>query len=76
MEGKEIHIPLKCLFCGCGLKLETQKEFESGDLLKCQECGELNDLDSVMEVAMEEGKESAVNYAKDEISKTLKDVFK
>ena len=76
MEDKEFHITLKCLFCGCDLKGDTEKTYESGDMLKCQECGEQNDYDSLVEVAIEEGKASAVDYAKEEISKMLKDIFK
>lgn len=76
MEDKEFHITLKCLFCGCDLKGDTEKKYQSGDMLKCQECGELNDYDSLMEVAVEEGKASAVDYAKEEIAKMLKGIFK
>ncbi|MES1998559.1 MAG: hypothetical protein V4446_04535, partial [Pseudomonadota bacterium] len=53
MEDKEFHIALKCLFCGCDLKGNTEKTYESGDMLKCQECDELNDYDSLVEVAVE-----------------------
>lgn len=76
MEDKEFHITLKCLFCGCDLKGDTEKKYQSGDMLKCQECGELNDYESLMEVAVEEGKASAVDYAKEEIAKMLKGIFK
>ena len=76
MEDKEFHITLKCLFCGCDLKGDTEKKYQSGDMLKCQECGELNDYDSLMEVAAEEGKASAVDSAKEEIAKMLKGIFK
>lgn len=76
MENKEFRITLKCLFCGCDLKGNTEKKYESGDMLKCQECGELNDYDSLRDVTVEGRKELAVNYAKEEISKMLKDIFK
>ncbi len=76
MEDKEFHITLKCLFCGCDLKGDTDKKYQSGDMLKCQECGELNDYDSLMAVAVEEGKASPVDYAKEEIIKMLKGIFK
>lgn len=76
MENKEFHISLKCLFCGSELKGDTEKEYKSGDMLKCQECGELNDYDSLKEVAIEEGKAAVASYAKDEISNMLKDIFK
>lgn len=76
MEDKEFHITLKCLFCGCDLKGDTEKEFQSGDMLKCQECGELNDYDSLVEVAIEEGKASVADYANKEVAKMLKGIFK
>lgn len=76
MEDKEFHITLKCLFCGCDLKDETEKKLQSGDMLKCQECGELNDYDSLMEVAVEEGKAAVADYANKEIAKMLKGIFK
>ena len=44
MEDKELHITLKCLFCGCDLKGDTEKKYKSGDMLKCHECGELNQI--------------------------------
>lgn len=76
MEDKEFNITLKCLFCGCDLQGDMAKEFQSGDMLKCQECGELNDYDSLVEVAVEEGKASVADYANKEIAKILKRIFK
>ncbi|MCG9039582.1 hypothetical protein [Laribacter hongkongensis] len=72
MKEKEFHIILKCLFCGCDLKGDKDKEYHSGDLLKCQQCNELNDYDSLMAVALEEGKAATIDYAKDELAKLLK----
>lgn len=76
MEDKEFHITLKCLFCGCDLKGDTEKKFKSGDMIKCQECGEFNDYDSLVEVAVEEGRASVSDYANKEIEKMLKGIFK
>jgi hypothetical protein len=76
MEDKSFSINLKCLFCDCALEGEIETEFKSGDLLKCQECGELNDYDALIDVASDEGKEIATNYAKSEIEKMLKKAFK
>jgi len=64
------------LFCDCPLEGETDEEFKSGDLLKCQECSELNDYDALIDVASDEGKELATDYAKSEIEKMLKKAFK
>jgi DNA-directed RNA polymerase subunit RPC12/RpoP len=76
MENKELHITLKCLFCGCDFKGDTEKKYQSGDMLKCQECSELNDYDSLMARAIDEGKAAAAEYAKEEIEKMLKGIFK
>lgn len=76
MENKRFTIPLKCLFCDCELQGGTEKEFSSGDMLECQECGELNDYDALIDVAADEGKELAEKYAKEEIQKMLKKTFK
>lgn len=79
MENKEFFISFKCFFCGSDLKRAStneQNEHKSGDMLKCQECGELNDYDSLKDVAIEEGKAAFASYAKGEISNMLKDIFK
>ena len=76
MENKRFEISLKCLFCDCELQSDTEKEFSSGDMLECQECGELNDYDALIDVAADEGKEVAAKYAKEEIEKMLKKAFK
>tara|TARA_B100000700_G_scaffold1794_1_gene2212 strand:+ start:5399 stop:5629 length:231 start_codon:yes stop_codon:yes gene_type:complete len=76
MENKEFTIPLKCLFCDCELQGDLEKEFSSGDMLQCQECGELNDYDALIDVAADESKELAQKYAIAEIEKMLKKAFK
>lgn len=76
MEDKTFTVDFKCLFCDCVLEGDTEKEYSSGDMIKCQECGELNDYDSLVEIAIEEGKEKATEYAQDEIQKMLKCIFK
>ena len=76
MEDKTFEITLKCLFCDCPLQGEDNKEFQSGDMIKCQSCGELNDYDSLLDVAKEEGLKDVKKYAEDEIKKILKNTFK
>lgn len=76
MEDKTFHIPLNCLFCGSALKGSLDKEYASGDMIKCQECGEQNDYDSLMDVAIDDGKNVVGEFAKGEIGKMLKDIFK
>lgn len=72
MEFEDIRITLRCLFCKSNLTGNEDKEYTSGDLIECKECGELNDYDSLIEVAIEVGKKKL----KDMIEIDLKDRFK
>ncbi len=76
MEDKSFEISLKCLFCDLPLKADSEKEFDSGDMIECLECHELNDYDSVKEVAIEDGTEQATEYATKELKKSFKKLFK
>lgn len=76
MEDKKFTVTLKCLFCGEVLEGDTEKDWASGDLIPCQNCQELNDYDSLISVAIDEGKELIAEYAKDEIEKKFKNLFK
>lgn len=49
MEDGNFTIELKCLFCDCHLEGDSDQEFSSGDLIKCQNCSELNDYDSLLD---------------------------
>lgn len=75
MKDKKFTVSLKCLFCDSTLEGDSENEYNSGDLIECQECKELNDYDSLIEVASEEGKELVGEYAKEEISKIVKKLF-
>jgi hypothetical protein len=76
MEDKTFTVNLKCLFCDCPLEGDTNKEYSSGDMLKCQNCEELNDYDALMDVAADEGESLVTNYANSEIDNMLKKHFK
>lgn len=65
-----------CLFCGSTLQAEESAEFESGDMIECESCGEKNDYDSVLEVAAEKGTAIVADEVMGELSKTLKKIFK
>ena len=65
-----------CLFCNTALTSEEGEESHSGDLIKCNNCGELNDYDSVVEVAKEKGVEKVKTEMEKELSKTMKNLFK
>ena len=72
----EFNITALCLFCQAPLQAEEDTEFESGDLIKCDSCSELNDYDSVVEVAKEKGIEKVKSQVEDELEKTIKKLFK
>ncbi|KJF94103.1 hypothetical protein CTN03_18175 [Photobacterium angustum] len=76
MNDKSFTIEIKCLFCDCVLEGDSNKEYSSGDMLKCQNCHELNDYDALIDVAAEEGEVLVAEYAKKEIEKTLGSLFK
>ena len=65
-----------CLFCGTTLHAEENAKFESGDMITCDSCGEMNDYDSVLEVAAEKGAAMVAEDVMSEISKTFKKTFK
>jgi hypothetical protein len=69
-------IDLKCFFCDSPLTGPEDKEYRSGDMIKCTECGELNDFDSLMDVAKEEAIGVVKSDAQKELNKTIKKLFK
>ena len=73
---KSYSIELKCLFCDTTLKTEVEQEYQSGDMIKCSECGELNDYDSVLDVAKEKGVELVKDELEKELKSKLKNLFK
>jgi len=71
MDNEILSISLKCFFCDCELQKDSEKEFQSGDLIECQSCNEFNDYDSLIEVA----KGEAESILKVRIQKELKSKF-
>lgn len=72
----EFKITALCLFCQAALQVDENAEFNSGDMIKCDSCGELNDYDSVIEVAKEKGIEKVKSQVEAELEKTMKKLFK
>ena len=72
----DFKITALCLFCHAELQADENEEFNSGDMIKCDSCGELNDYDSVIEVAKEKGIEKVKAQVEDELEKTMKKLFK
>ena len=71
MDDIERKITLVCLFCGSPLQGPEDAEYASGDMIKCNECGEFNDYDSVIEVAKEKG----IGEMSEEVQRQLKRKF-
>ena len=76
MKKPDRSIALKCLFCQSELMGPEYAQFASGDLIKCQECGEENDFDSVLEVAKETGIAQITSEVEEQLAKTLKGLLK
>jgi len=53
-----------------------EKDFQSGDMIKCQNCGESNDYDSLFDVAKEEGIEKVKRSFEADIAKSFRMLFK
>lgn len=64
MSQLKFKIEIKCLFCDAVLSGKANKKYESGDMLKCQNCQELNDYDSLLSVVEEEEAEAEERIAK------------
>lgn len=75
---KATSINLECVFCN---SLEFELPYEGyvpyeGEMIKCSNCGKLNDYSSIKEVAIEAGTKELTQYAHAEIEKELKKMLK
>jgi Mg2+ and Co2+ transporter CorA len=71
MDDLNYTIQLKCLFCDSVLEGDSKKELSSGDMVKCQNCNELNDYDALIDVAHDEG----LTLVKNELNDQMKKIF-
>lgn len=76
MDIPNVTISLKCLFCSAPLQGPEEAEYSSGDLIKCGECGEENDFDSVLDVAKEKSVEIMAKEAEKQVTKEMKSILK
>lgn len=76
MDIPEIKVTLACLFCGATLQGPEDAKYSSGDLIKCAQCSEQNDYDSVMEVAKEKGMKQLKEAVEDQLRNEFKGLFK
>ncbi len=73
MEEKT-ELQLHCLFCFSTNFVLPDEGYQpkSGELVKCSNCGRMNDYDSLMRIAKKKGKE----WAEEQAKKLMKDFKK
>lgn len=76
MDNIERRVTLVCLFCGSPLQGAKDAECASGDMIECNECGESNDCDSVIEVAKEKGIAEISEEVQRQLKRELGNLFK
>lgn len=69
MDIKPRNVALKCLFCDEVLQGPVDAEYDSGNLIECLSCGESNDVDSVIEIAKQEGVEDVKGEIREALTK-------
>ncbi|MBP3616348.1 MAG: hypothetical protein J6J27_05595 [Alphaproteobacteria bacterium] len=52
-----VEITLKCVFCKNNLTYNTENKPKEGDMIKCHNCGKMNDFDAAVKVAIDNNKE-------------------
>ncbi len=67
MNDKKTQVSLKCLFCTSDHFVLPEDDYQpqSGDFLKCDNCGKSNDYDSLMRVVERKATEWAEEQAQD-----------
>lgn len=69
-------VQCRCLFCQSLLLVENQDTWQASDTIKCESCGEVNDVASIRAVAKQEAIVQATEQATAELNKKLKSIFK
>lgn len=71
---EKLEIKLKCIFCGStNFELPSDDYHpKEGELIKCGNCGRLNDFTSLRNLTINKGKE----LVKEELEKEIKRIFK
>ena len=67
-------IKIQCLFCKSEQFELPEENYQPsyGEMIKCANCGKLNDCESMCNVAKEKG----IDMVKEEVEKTIKNTFK
>ena len=70
----EDRIKMFCLFCKSDQFELLKEDYQPscGEMVKCANCGKLNDYTSMLKIA----KEKAVELVEDEVKKKIKDTMK
>jgi len=68
-------IPIQCPQC-CSTEFEKKENSLETDFVKCHLCGHHIMLEDLKEVGVEQAKEIAINMAKKEMEKMVKDFAK
>lgn len=75
---KQFNISLRCIFCDSTQFELPYKGYQpsDGEMIKCGNCGKLNDYSSLREVAIEKGRNEVKKYATNLIEGKLKKIIK
>lgn len=65
---QSLSVDLLCLKCQQKLSGEKNRSYKSGDTVKCDACGELNDYDRLIEVAQQKVVEMARSQGGDDMT--------
>ena len=74
LEDKKYMVRLKCVFCKSELFELPSKNYhpEEGEMIRCSNCGRLNDFSSIKNLEINPIFEKIKNDVQDEIKKLLK----
>lgn len=76
LDGMPERMECLCLFCNSPLTAPEDAEFQSGDMIKCEKCGNMNDWDSVFAATEERALEATQKAVQKNLDKFAKNLFK
>ena len=73
LKDKKYTVKLKCIFCNSEqFELPSENyQPKEGEMIKCSNCGRLNDFSSIKQLVIDKTKEQIKNDAQNEIKKML-----
>lgn len=74
LEDKRYTVKLKCVFCKSELFELPEEDYqpEEGEMIKCSNCGRLNDFSSIKKLEIN----NTVKQIKEDVHNELKKIFK